>query len=63
MLKKFEKINTFLLFCSLFVLISCGNLKNCKVAPDYERIGESAIENSENLKETNVRSAIAHCNF
>ena len=53
--------------CSLFVLFfltSCsGVVKNCKIAPDLERIGESALENRENLTETELRAMKAACNF
>ena len=58
-----QKIKIFVILCSLFVLVSCGNLKNCKFSPDYERIGKSVTENANNLMETDIRSAIAHCNF
>ena len=47
-----------------FIVISCSpSVKNCKIKPDLERIGESAAENIENLAETDLRSAKMHCNF
>ena len=47
-----------------FLLISCSEtVKNCKIAPDLERIGESALENRENLSETELRAVKAGCNF
>jgi len=47
-----------------FFLISCSGVReNCKISPDLERIGESALENRENLSETELRSMKAACNF
>tara|TARA_B100000073_G_scaffold40703_1_gene30500 strand:+ start:250 stop:450 length:201 start_codon:yes stop_codon:yes gene_type:complete len=57
-------------FLTFFVLVlflflnSCAkNTKNCEIKPDLERIGESAVENLENLAETDWRSANLTCNF
>jgi|TARA_B100000287_G_scaffold381651_1_gene386202 hypothetical protein len=58
-----QKIKIFVILCSLFVLVSCGTVKDCKITPDYERIGQSASENLNNLRETNLRSALASCVF
>jgi len=47
-----------------FFLISCSGVRqNCKISPDLERIGESALENRENLSETELRSGKVACNF
>ena len=50
---------------SLFFLASgCSKtVENCKIAPDLERIGESALENTENLSETELRAAKMSCDF
>jgi outer membrane murein-binding lipoprotein Lpp len=50
---------------SLFFLVSgCSNpVKNCKISPDYERIGESVVENSQNLTEAELKAAKMRCNF
>jgi hypothetical protein len=47
-----------------FFLISCSGVRqNCKISPDLERIGESALENKQNLSETELRAMKAACNF
>ena len=51
---------TFLLF--LFTICS-GCVKTCKFSPDYEKIGDSALKNKENLTETNLRSGKMACKF
>ena len=51
---------TFLLF--LFTLCSCTEI-SCKIRPDLEKIGDSALENKENLMETNLKSGKMACNF
>ena len=57
----------FLIFfvLSLFFLTTgCSkSVKNCEIKPDLERIGESAVENVENLSESEWRSAKMRCNF
>mgnify|MGYP003147555079 CR=1 FL=1 len=59
-----KKNYAFFVVCSLFVLISCSkSVENCKIKPDLERIGESALENVENLSETEWRSANMSCDF
>ena len=63
-MKKNTKKFAFFLVCSIFVLISCSKtVENCKIRPDYEKIGESAIENKENLSETELKSAQINCKF
>ena len=51
---------TFLLF--LFTLCS-GCVNSCNFTPDYEKIGDSALENKENLMETNLKSGKMACKF
>ena len=50
-----------------FVLIlfsSCSKKSiNCKISPDFEKIGESALENKENLSETNLKNGKMRCDF
>jgi len=59
-----KKKYAFFAVCSLFVLVSCSkSVENCKIKPDLERIGESALENVENLSETEWRSANMSCDF
>tara|TARA_X000000368_G_scaffold210555_1_gene166339 strand:- start:26412 stop:26603 length:192 start_codon:yes stop_codon:yes gene_type:complete len=63
-MKKNTKKFAFFLVCSLFVLVSCSKtVKDCKIEPDYEKIGESALENKENLSETELKSAQMSCKF
>ena len=48
----------------LVLFTSCsGKVKNCEFSPDLETIGESAIENIENLAETNLKSGKMICNY
>ena len=51
---------TFSLF--LFTLCSC-TVKSCKIRPDLEKIGDSALENKENLTETNLKHANMRCKY
>ena len=49
---------------SLFLFAICsGCVKTCKFTPDYEQISDSALENKENLMETNLKSGKVACNF
>ena len=50
---------------ALFFLVSgCQkSMENCSIRPDLERIGESALENTENLSETELRAAKMSCDF
>jgi hypothetical protein len=65
--KKMMKNCRSLSICSLFVLfflVSCSGIqKNCEIKPDLEQIGKSALENKENLSETELRAMKAACNF
>ena len=51
---------TFLLF--LFAICSCA-VKSCKIRPDLEKIGDSALKNKENLTETNLQHANVSCKY
>ena len=54
----------FFVLISFFLATGCSKtVKNCEIKPDLERIGESAIENRENLSESEWRSAKMRCNF
>ena len=49
---------------SLFLFTLCsGCVNSCKFSPDYEKIGDSASKNIENLAETNLKSGKVVCNF
>ena len=49
---------------SLFLFTVCsGCVKSCKIRPDLEKIGDSALENIENLTETNLKHANLRCNY
>ena len=59
-----KKNYAFFVVCSLFVLVSCSKtVENCKISPDYEKIGESVLENKENISESEWRAANMSCNF
>ena len=54
----------FFVLLSFFLTSGCSKtVENCKIKPDLERIGESALENKENLTETELRAAKMSCNF
>ena len=54
----------FYLVFLLFLFSFCsGCVKSCKISPDYEKIGDSAVKNNENLMETNLKSGKMSCNF
>jgi len=67
MIKKTLINQHFLIFFVLllfFFASGCSKtVENCKIKPDLERIGESALENKENLTETELRAAKMSCNF
>ena len=49
---------------SLILFTFCsGCVNSCKFSPDYEKIGDSALENKENLMETNLKHAYLRCKF
>jgi len=54
----------FFVLLSFFFTISCSkSVENCSIRPDVERIGESALKNTENLSETELRAAKMSCDF
>jgi len=60
MKKKSLKISILLLI--LFTFCSC-TVKNCKFEPNYKEIGESALKNTKDLTEVEVRSAQVNCKY
>jgi len=65
-----QKTLIFQRFLILFVLLlfflasGCSKtVKNCKISPDYERIGESVVENSQNIGETEYKAGKMVCGF
>jgi len=61
--KLVEKGLIYLIFSLfLFTLCSCTKI-SCKIRPDFEKIGDSALENKENLTETNLKSGKMACKF
>ena len=60
----FQRFLIFFVLALFFLASGCSKtVKNCEIKPDLERIGESAIENRENLSESEWRSAKMRCNF
>ena len=54
----------FLVTFSLFLFLFCSGCQfSCKIRPDLEKIGDSALENKENLTETNLKHAYMRCKF
>ena len=49
----------------LFILFAfcSGCVKSCKIKPDLEKIGDSALKNKENLTETNLQHAYMRCKY
>ena len=60
LVKKWLIYSTFLSF--LFAICSC-TVKSCKITPDLEKIGDSALKNHKNLSETNISHAQMTCNY
>ena len=49
---------------SLFLFTICsGCVKSCKIGPDYEKIGDSALKNHKNLMEGNYKHAVMSCKY
>ncbi len=46
----------------LFTICSCAEI-SCKIRPDLEKIGDSALKNKENLTETNLKHANVRCKY
>ena len=59
-----QHFSIFFVLLLFFLASGCSKtVENCKIKPDLERIGESALENKENLTETELRAAKMSCNF
>jgi len=66
---------TFFVLCLFFLLISCqfshktGKIStkseriDCSWSPDYEKIGESAMNSMDDMKRANLQQLKAACNF
>jgi len=62
--KKLVKKGLIYLTFLLFLFTFCSScVKSCKIRPDLEKIGDSALKNKENLTETNLKSGKVACNF
>jgi hypothetical protein len=60
----FQRFLTFFVLLSFFLASGCSKtVKNCEIKPDLERIGESALENKDNLTETELRAMKMSCGF
>ena len=65
---KNQRFLTFFVLSLFFLVISCQfSTKNerfeCKWSPDYERIGESAMDSMDDMKRINIQQMKAACNF
>ena len=59
-----KKNYAFFAICSLFVLVSCSKtVENCKIAPDYEKIGDEALNSMDDMRRINLMQMKAACNF
>jgi len=70
-----QHILTFFVLCLFFLLISCqfstktGGIStkskriDCSWSPDYEKIGESAMDSMDDMKRANIKQLKAACNF
>jgi hypothetical protein len=60
----FQRFLIFFVLALFFLVSGCSKtVKNCKISPDYERIGESVVENSQNISETEYKAAKMSCGF
>jgi len=60
----FQRFLIFFVLTLFFLTAGCSKtVKNCKISPDYERIGESVVENSQNISETEYKAAKMRCGF
>jgi hypothetical protein len=60
----FQRFLIFFVLALFFLASGCSKtVKNCKISPDYERIGESVVENSQNISETEYKAAKMSCGF
>ena len=58
-----EKGLIYLTFLFILFTLCSGCVNYCKIRPDLEKIGDSALKNKENLTETNLKSGKVACNF
>ena len=60
----FQRFFIFFVLSLFFLASGCSKtVKNCEIKPDLERIGESAIENRDNISETELRAMKMSCGF
>jgi len=55
-----------ILFVLLLFFLASGcskTVKNCKISPDYVQIGESVVEISQNIGETEYKAVKMVCGF
>jgi len=53
----------YLTFLFILFTLCSGCVKSCKIRPDLEKIGDSALKNKENLTETNLQHAYMRCKY
>ena len=53
----------YVIFSLILFLFCSGCVNSCKITPDYEKIGDSASKNIENLSETNLKHVNMSCNY
>ena len=63
-----QRFLTFFVLTLFFLVNSCSfSTKNerieCKWSPDYERIGESALDSLDDMKKIEIQQMKAACNF
>ena len=63
-----QRFLTFFVLVLFFLVNSCSfstkkERFECKWSPDYERIGESAMDSMDDMKRIELQSIIARCNF
>ena len=53
----------YVIFSLILFLFCSGCVNYCHFGPDLEKISDSALENIENLTETNLKSGKMACKF
>ena len=61
--KLVKKRLIYLTFLFILFTFCSGCVKSCKIRPDLEKIGDSALKNKENLTETNLQHAYMRCKY
>ena len=61
--KLVKKRLIYLTFLFILFTLCSGCVKSCKIRPDLEKIGDSALKNKENLTETNLKHANVRCKY